>query len=264
MEIKYTILGLLLYIAIAIYFLTFVIRLLRFIKPAKALYFLGFIVMLIAFGYRWYQVRHIPMQNLFEVFLTLSMLIYPLSIFCRRILQVGGETADALIAAILLVPSGFIFNAEPQQLPPALQSWLFAPHVAVYMLSYVIMVKAAVQAFCQLSSSPNSEDELPVSFELSTYRMVCLGFPLLTLGLLLGSWWGKLAWGDYWGWDPKEMWSLASWLVYVGYFHFRYMFGKRHPRINSTWVIIGMVVIVITLLWVNLSKLFPGLHSYAI
>ncbi len=263
MEIKYTVLGLSLYIALAINFLTFVTRLLRFIKLAKTLYFLGFIVMLIAFGYRWYQVRHIPMQNLFEVFLTLSMLIYPLSIFCRRILQVGGETTDALIAAILLVPAGFIFNAEPQKLPPALQSWLFAPHVAVYMLSYVIMVKAAVQAFCQLFCSSTYRGKQLISFEQASYRTVCFGFPLLTLGLLLGSWWGKLAWGDYWGWDPKEMWSLASWLVYVGYFHFRYMFGRKHPRINSIWVIIGMVVIVITLLWVNLSKLFTGLHSYA-
>ena len=191
------------------------------------------------------------------------MLIYPLSIFCRRTLQVGGETTDAFIAAILLVPAGFIFNAEPQQLPPALQSWLFAPHVAVYMLSYVIMVKAAVQAFYQLFCSSGHPDKQLISFEQASYRTVCFGFPLLTLGLLLGSWWGKLAWGDYWGWDPKEMWSLASWLVYVGYFHFRYMFGKKHPRINSIWVIIGMVVIVITLLWVNLSKLFAGLHSYA-
>ena len=263
MEIKYTTLGLLLYIALAIYFLTFVIRLLRFTKLAKALYFLGFTVMLIAFGYRWYQVRHIPMQNLFEVFLTLSMLIYPLSLFCRRVLGVAGETVDAFVAAILLIPAGFVFSAEPQKLPPALQSWLFAPHVAVYMLSYVIMTKAAVQAMYQLLSSPVSADKHIISYEQASYQMVCLGFPLLTLGLLLGSWWGKLAWGDYWGWDPKEMWSLASWLVYIGYFHFRYMFGRKHPRINSTWVVIGMVVIVITLLWVNLSKLFSGLHSYA-
>jgi ABC-type transport system involved in cytochrome c biogenesis permease subunit len=203
------------------------------------------------------------MQNLFEVFLTLAMLIYPLSIFCRRILQVGGETADALVAAILLVPAGFIFNAEPQKLPPALQSWLFAPHVAVYMLSYVIMTKAAVQAIYQLLSNSVSEDKHIISYEQASYRAVCLGFPLLTLGLLLGSWWGKLAWGDYWGWDPKEMWSLASWLVYVGYFHFRYMFGKKHPSINSIWVVMGIVVICITLLWVNLSNLFTGVHSYA-
>lgn len=57
--------------------------------------------------------------------------------------------------------------------------------------------------------------------------------------------------------------SLASWLVYIGYFHFRYMFDKKHPRINSIWIIFGIAVILTTLLWVNLSKLFLGLHSYA-
>ena len=92
--------------------------------------------------------------------------------------------------------------------------------------------------------------------------MICTGFPLLTLGLLLGSCWGRVAWGDYWGWDPKELWSLASWLIYVGYFHFRFFTKKKHPRTNSIWAIVGLVVIIITLLWVNLSRLFTGLHTY--
>jgi len=120
-----------------------------------------------------------------------------------------------------------------------------------------------VQAFCQLRIKADNPDENTVDYEEGTHKMICLGFPLLTLGLVLGSWWGKLTWGDYWGWDPKELWSLASWLVYVGYFHFRYIFGKRHARINSGLAILGIVAIVITLLWVNLSKIFTGLHSYA-
>jgi len=271
MEIKYTTQGLLIYVAIAAYLLAFLTALLR--RPAvrrpqaeKAghiLYIFGFAVAVVAFGYRWYHVRHIPFQNLFEVFLSLGMMIYPVSLFCRHILRVGGFSADMLIGAIVLLPAGFVFNAEPQQLPPALQSWLFAPHVAVYMLSYIFMAKAACQAVFQLAGfTPNqSEDLLPC--EEGTYRMICAGFPLLTLGLILGSVWGKLAWGDYWGWDPKELWSLASWLVYVGYFHFRYIFGKTRPRINSIWAVAGMAVIVITLLWVNLSQLFTGLHTYA-
>jgi ABC-type transport system involved in cytochrome c biogenesis permease subunit len=161
-----------------------------------------------------------------------------------------------ILGVILLYPAGFVFNAEPQMLPPALQSWLFIPHIAAYLISYVIMAKAAVQAFYQLSI-----DKL--DYEESTYKMICLGFPLLTLGLVLGSWWGKIAWGDYWGWDPKELWSLASWLIYVLYFHFRYMFGKKYARINSVLALAGMAAIVITLLWVNLSRIFPGMHNYA-
>jgi len=261
MEIKYTTQGLLIYAAIGAYVLAFVTTLLRRRKAGHVLYFFGFIIAVLAFGYRWYDVRHVPLQNLFEVFLCLSMICYPASLFCRRILRVGGGCGDMLIGAIVLFPAGFIFNAEPQQLPPALQSWLFAPHVAVYMLSYMFMAKATLQAISQLAGKGPNENLLPS--EQATYRMICAGFPLLTLGLVLGSWWGKLAWGDYWGWDPKELWSLASWLVYVGYFHFRYMFGKKHARINSTWAIAGMAAILITLLWANLSRLFSGLHSYA-
>jgi ABC-type transport system involved in cytochrome c biogenesis permease subunit len=262
MEIKYTTQGLLIYITIVVYLLGFLITLLRRRKAGRLLYIIGFITAVVSFGYRWYHVRHIPMQNLFEVFLCLGM-IYPVSLFCLRVLRIGGYSADMLIGAIVLVPAGFVFNAQPQKLPPALQSWLFTPHVAVYMLSYIFMAKAAFHAICQLAGrSPDSTENL-LPPEQATYRMISVGFPLLTLGLILGSYWGKLAWGDYWGWDPKELWSLASWLVYVGYFHFRYMFGRKHPRINSAWAIAGLLVIVITLLWVNLSKLFPGLHTYA-
>ncbi len=263
MAIKYTFQGLLIYLVIAAYLFAFLATVLGRRKAGQGLYLAGFVIAATAFGYRWYDVRHIPFQNLFEVFLSMGMMIYPLSIFCRRFLRVGGEAADMLIGVILLFPAGFVFGAEPQKLPPALQSWLFTPHVAVYLMSYVIMAKATVQAFCQLKGKTSNAKENLVDYEKSTYRMICFGFPLLTLGLILGSWWGKLAWGDYWGWDPKELWSLASWLVYVGYLHFRYMFGKKHVRISSGLAILGTVAIVITLLWVNLSRIFPGLHNYA-
>jgi ABC-type transport system involved in cytochrome c biogenesis permease subunit len=261
MAVKYTIQGLLIYAAMAGYLLAFVVTLLRRRKAGRILFLAGFLVGCTAIIFRWVDVRHLPMQNLFEVFLCLGVLAYPISIFCNRVLRVGGIAADMLIGVVVLFPAGFVFSAEPMQLPPALQSWLFGPHVLVYMLSYILMTKAAVQASLQLAGK-NAEGTI-LAPEEATYRMVCAGFPLLTLGLVLGSIWGQNAWGDWWGWDPKELWSLASWLVYVGYFHFRYMFGRRFPRINSLWAVAGLVVIIITLLWVNLSRLFPGLHSYA-
>jgi ABC-type transport system involved in cytochrome c biogenesis permease subunit len=262
MVIKYTIQGLMIYVTIAVYLLACVITLIRRQKAGIVVYFLGFLIGCVSVAYRWLHVEHIPMQNLFEVFLCLGALVLPISIFCNRVLRIGGIAADMLIGAIVLVPAGFFFSAEPQRLPPSLQSWLFAPHVFVYILSYIFMAKASVQAVLQLAGSKETSEFIEP--EQATYLMVCAGFPLLTLGLILGSVWGRLAWGDWWGWDPKELWSLASWLVYVGYFHFRYMFGKKHPRLNSLWVITGLVFIIITLLWVNLSKLFAGLHSYAI
>ncbi len=227
---------------------------------AKVSYLAGFVLAVVAFTYRWYEVEHVPLQNLFEVFLCLGMVIYPLSLFAQRFLGVRAGAADALIGVIILFPAAFVFKAEPQQLPPALQSWLFAPHVAAYMFAYVVMAKAAVQAVGQLLSRAKNQAE---DYELGTYRMVSMGFPLLSLGLILGSWWGKIAWGDYWNWDPKELWSLVSWLIYLGYLHFRYMFGKKHPRINSAIAVCGFLAIIITLLWANLSRIFAGLHSYA-
>jgi cytochrome c-type biogenesis protein CcsB len=268
MAIKYTIQGLLIYATIAAYLIAFAATLFRQKKTGMAAFFSGFLVGCAAIAYRWIHVGHIPMQNLFEALLVLGALVFPISIFCRRFLRIGGVAGDMLLGVIVLFTAGFFFNAEPQQLPPALQSWLFGPHVFVYMLSYVLMAKAAIQAGLQLSrhglpARDNTAKMAVLQPEEATYRTICLGFPLLTLGLILGSVWGQQAWGDWWGWDPKELWSLASWLVYVGYLHFRYMSSKRFPRINSLWAIVGLAVIIITLLWVNLSRLFPGLHSYA-
>ncbi|MBN1505519.1 MAG: cytochrome c biogenesis protein CcsA [Sedimentisphaerales bacterium] len=263
MEIKYSVQGLLIYATIGVYLLAFLVTAARQARAGRIMFFAGFLLAVLSYVYRWHHVGHVPLQNLFEVFLFLGVVCYPISWFCRNVLQIGGQWADMLIGAVVLVPAGFIFNAQPMQLPPALQSWLFAPHVAVYMLAYIFMAKAAFQAGEQLLSRRPTIETTPLPPEQATYELVAIGFPLLTLGLILGSWWGKLAWGDYWGWDPKELWSLASWLVYVGYFHWRYMFGKLSPRSNSLWAIAGMTAIIITLLWVNLSRLFPGLHSYA-
>jgi len=263
MEIKYTIQGLLIYVTMAAYLLAFVTTLARRVRAGRVLFLAGFVLATFAFVYRWAHVQHVPLQNLFEVFLFLGVACYPISWFCRRILRIGGQWADMLIGVIVLFPAGFVFNAEPMQLPPALQCWLFAPHVAVYMLSYVFMLKAAFQAGEQLLNPRPRVGETLIPPEQATYELIAIGFPLLTLGLVLGSWWGKLAWGRYWGWDPKELWSLASWLIYLGYFHWRYMFGTRRPRLNSVWAIMGMAAIIITLLWVNLAKIFTGMHSYA-
>jgi len=263
MEIKWTIQGGMIYTALATYLLAFLLAVIKKPKAAKALYIIGFLLAVVSFIYRWLHVHHVPMQNLFEVFVTMGILIYPLSVFSRKYLRVGVEASDMLLGAVVLFPAGFIFSAQPQALPPALQCWLFAPHVAVYIISYVIMAKAAVQALGQLSLPSGTRDSSLVDYETATYHMICLGFPLMTLGLVFGSWWGHLAWGDWWGWDPKELWSLVTWLVYLGYLHFRYIYGRKYKRINSIWALVGIVAILITLLWVNLAKLFSGLHSYA-
>src|SRR6056297_1111792 len=100
MEIKFSILGLLIYSAMAAYLLGFLLSIFKQVKPGKAVYFIGFIISVAAFIYRWVTGHHVPMQNLFEVFLTLGMLTYPLTVFSRKYLRIGagrGGCADMLI-----------------------------------------------------------------------------------------------------------------------------------------------------------------------
>ena len=106
----------------------------------------GFGAALAAFVARWIEVDHLPMQSMFEIFLCLGVLALPLAVFCRAFLKVGGEAGDALLGAVVLFPAALVFSADPQHLPPALQHWLFAPHVAAYLIAYMILAKAAIQA----------------------------------------------------------------------------------------------------------------------
>ncbi|OCQ94365.1 c-type cytochrome biogenesis protein CcsB [Oscillatoriales cyanobacterium USR001] len=92
-----------------------------------------------------------------------------------------------------------------------------------------------------------------------SYRIIGLGFPLLTIGIIAGAVWANEAWGSYWSWDPKETWALITWLVFAAYLHARITRGwqGRKPAILATT---GFLVVWICYLGVNL--LGKGLHSY--
>ena len=92
------------------------------------------------------------------------------------------------------------------------------------------------------------------------HRSVLIGFPILTLGIALGAYWGNSAWGRYWGWDPKETAALATWFIYAGYMHMRGLRGWRGNR--SAWLLIGgYAAVMFTFFGVNFWV--SGLHSYA-
>ncbi len=156
----------------------------------------------------------------------------------------GGPPEGALAAArfvaataVVLLPLWIVGRALlTKELVPALQSPLLVPHVGAYLVSYAILIFAA--------------------FGIGV-RLVPFGFFLMTLALVLGAVWGKICWGDWWQYDPKEMWSLATWLTFAAYFHF------RSRPVAAKWLLrIGAVLIVLTLTWVNFARIFRGLHSY--
>ncbi|MFC5531705.1 cytochrome c biogenesis protein CcsA [Cohnella yongneupensis] len=94
-----------------------------------------------------------------------------------------------------------------------------------------------------------------------SYRAIAIGFPVFTLGALIFAMiWAQIAWSRFWGWDPKEVWALVTWLFYSAYLHLRLSRGWQGTR--SAWLaVIGFLVVMFTLIGVNL--VIAGLHSYA-
>lgn len=151
--------------------------------------------------------------------------------------RVAGGVRFIAAAAVVMLPLWIIGKVLlARELVPALQSSLLVPHVGAYLVSYAILIFAV--------------------FGIGV-RLVPFGFFLMTLALVLGATWGKICWGDWWQYDPKEMWSLATWLTFAAYFHFR-----RSPRAAKWLLRFGMLMIVLTLTWVNFARMFKGLHSY--
>jgi cytochrome c-type biogenesis protein CcsB len=92
-----------------------------------------------------------------------------------------------------------------------------------------------------------------------TYRMIAIGWPLLTGGIITGAVWANSAWGTYWSWDPKETWSLITWFVYAVYLHARYVRGWKGTQMAVVSAV-GFLAVIFTYLGVNL--VLSGLHSY--
>jgi cytochrome c-type biogenesis protein CcsB len=102
---------------------------------------------------------------------------------------------------------------------------------------------------------------LPVQDQLDdvTYRMIAIGWPLLTGGIITGAVWANSAWGTYWSWDPKETWSLITWFIYAIYLHARYVRGWKGTQM-AVISAVGFLAVIFTYLGVNL--VLSGLHSY--
>lgn len=132
--------------------------------------------------------------------------------------------------------------------------------LVVGTLFYVIIRMSTKKKIIQLLKPLTKKVNAKVMDEIS-YRAVVIGFPLFTLGgLLFAMIWAHLAWGRFWGWDPKEVWALITWLFYAAFLHLRTSKGWEGKR--TAWMtIIGFGLIVFNQVFVNL--VIAGLHSYA-
>ncbi len=129
-------------------------------------------------------------------------------------------------------------------------SWLAAIALLIILWRYGFIFKKVITSF---NLSSDILDEL-------TYKTIAISFPIFTLGgLIFGAIWADQAWGVYWSWDPKETWSLITWIVYAVFLHARLLRGWKGKK-SAVLSVIGFIAVIFTYLGVNLF--LSGLHSY--
>ena len=210
-----------------------------------------------------------PFLNLYEYVLSLTwgvVLVYLVAEFTTKTRQLGAF-AVPLVTMFAYLATQLPSDVNPTM--PALRSAWRIPHITTAILAYSSFALGFGLAFMYLLRE--RIDKKPGSFWASrmpsakvldqlVYRVLAFGFLMQTALLITGAIWAQFAWGRYWGWDPKETWSLITWLIYASYLHMRVTMGWR-GRKSAVVCIVGFVATMFTLFGVSL--LLPGLHSYA-
>jgi cytochrome c-type biogenesis protein CcsB len=221
---------------------------------------------------RWFLsyrlgIGHAPLSNFYESLVFFSWSLVAVLFVARRRYRGGIIGAVLCLFAFLLLAyaslSGKV-DARIQPLIPALQSnWLIS-HVISAFLAYAcfaLSFGAGVLYLVRKKARGGLVSRLPSTefFDELAYRTISIGFLLLTLGIITGAVWADTAWGRYWGWDPKETWSLITWMLYGAYLHARLVKGWRGTA-TAVISIVGFIAVIFTYLGVN--YILSGLHSY--
>ena len=263
-------------------------------KVSQILVGVSNILFMLTLSIRWASEGYFPLSNLYESLIFLSWGIS----FIHLVLEYKTQSRliGAIATPLMFFLSGFSSLTLPTDmqkalpLVPSLQSNWLMMHVSMMMVSYATLIIGSLLSILYLafvsfngqksqvvleasvtdlsssisSSAPSvsvaySKLSLLQTVDIWSYRIIGLGFPFLTIGIISGAVWANEAWGSYWSWDPKETWALITWLVFAIYLHSRLLKGwqgKQAAILGSC----GFFVIWICYLGVNF--LGKGLHSY--
>ena len=168
--------------------------------------------------------------------------------------------AAAMPMAFLILSYAALQPREITELMPALKSAWFGLHIgsAVFAYASFVLAGCAGVRYLMLSRKDGVENQL-MQIDFLCYRLVALGFLLLTVVILSGAIWAEQAWSAFWTWDPKETWALITWILYAIYLHLR-LRRKLSSKVMAWIVVIAVPVVLFTFVGVN--TLLPGLHSY--
>ena len=203
-----------------------------------------------------------PFSNMYEFSVAFSWGIIAVSLFFLWRYRIAIISAAGFAIALAMLLFAITLPSRVLPLVPALQqSVLLSVHVASAIISYGALAVGFSAAVIYLLVHNRRVSWLPRPELLETisYRTVIVGFPFLTLTIILGAVWANIAWGRPWGWDPKETASLVTWLIFAAYLHARVIAGWRGTR--SAWLlVIGFIAILFTFFG---NYIFSGLHSYS-
>ena len=265
-----------------VYFISFMLYLIMMVmgreifgRIATVVTSLAIAVHTFAIILRWVEsyrfgIGHAPLSNLYEslIFFAWAVILLYLLVEWKTKNRSIGTFATPIAFLIMAYASFGGIDSGIKPLIPALKSnWLIA-HVITCFFGYAAFGLAfglSLMFFLKRIERPERSNFflriIPQSSLLDelSYQMVVIGFLLLTLGIITGSVWAHSAWGSYWSWDPKETWSLITWLVYAALLHSRMVRGWKGNKLAAL-CIIGFCCVLFTYFGVNY---LAGLHSYA-
>ena len=244
----------------------------RYLRAAIALTWVAWIVHLGAAIFRGIAAERVPWANMFEFSLSATAVmtgVFLLAQFWQDLRYLGAFITGLVTVWLGVAVLGFYVDVAPLQAP--LQSVWLVIHIIVAVLGTGFFALGAALSLLQLLRQRRDHgglvragylDSIPAAGRLEdlAYRVNIMGFVFWTFTLIAGAIWANAAWGRYWGWDTKEVWTFVIWVVFAGYIHARATRGWRGTR--AAWLaIIGFTAVIFNFTIVNVF--FKGLHAYS-
>ncbi|MDR1726200.1 MAG: cytochrome c biogenesis protein CcsA [Bacteroidales bacterium] len=207
---------------------------------------------------RVYLTGHLPLSNGYEtmIFAAWLSVLITLVLRAKEFLFVGG----LLISGIAMLVS-YISGLNPMMtsLVPVLQSPLLTIHVSLIMLAYCLLAFIALNSMIALILKFVTGN-FNTQFEILSCKMLLIAVLLMGCGIFVGAIWANNSWGRYWGWDPKEVWALITFIIYgLALYGNNIQFFKR-PAVFHTYLLLAFGSVLMTYLGVNIF--LGGIHSY--
>ena len=236
----------------------------------RGTFVLGTVVLGAAVVLRGLAAGRVPWANMYEFAITGSFLVAVAFLLLAR--RYDLRALAVWVTGLLLLTLGLavtVLYVPAGPLVPALRSPWLVIHVAAATLAAALFTIAMVASALYLvrdvadrrGATGRLLSRLPSAPALDrvAYRVTAFGFPVWTFAVIAGAIWAEYAWGRYWGWDPKETWSLITWIVYAAYLHARTTAGWRGRR-AAIISLVAYSTLLFNFFGVNIA--FVGLHSY--